>query len=269
MTEAHEKLVLYLDDTGSRNPDHNPDARRDGMDCFGLGGVLVRGEDVYGIWKAHETFCATWDIDYPLHSSDIRGGYGKFGWLRRPENAAAFLPALQRFLLEQPVLGIACVIDRPGYVARYRELHHERLWLMCKTAFCILIERSARHAERQGRRLEVFFEQSGKSEDRDLERYMRELKQTGNPFDAGRSGAYAPMNAEEYRRLVLGKPLRRSKAVPLLQLADLMLYPMAKGRYDPGYAPYQALRAGKMLVDDHLASEELPRLGIKYSCFPA
>jgi hypothetical protein len=38
------KIHLYLDDTGSRNPDHAPDAgRRDGMDCFGLGGKLING----------------------------------------------------------------------------------------------------------------------------------------------------------------------------------------------------------------------------------
>lgn len=268
MVAPEEKLVLYFDDTGSRNPDKNPAARRDGMDCFGFGGILVKGEDVHGIWTAHTGFCERWNIDYPLHSTDIRGPYGKFGWLKKPENAAAFLPDLEKFLLEQPILGTACVIDRPGYVARYAELHNERLWLMCKTAFCILVERAAKLADRQGRKLEIFFEQSGKQEDRDIIGYMKELKRSGNPFDGGRSGDYGPLSADDYRRIVLGSPERRTKAVPLLQIADLMLYPMAKGGYDPSYRPYQSLRSGKKLVDDQLDHEECASLGIKYSCFP-
>lgn len=267
MTRPEEKLILYFDDTGSRNPDHNPDARRDGMDCFGLGGILVRGEDVRGVWDSHTVFCEHWGLDYPLHSSDIRGGHGKFGWLRKPENAGAFLPALQEYLLAQPVLGIACIINRPGYVARYKDEHQERLWLMCKTAFCILVERAAKHADRQGRKLEIFFEQGGKAEDRDIIAYMKELKRTGNPFDGGRSENYEPYTDADYRRCVLGTPLRRTKKVPMLQLADLMLYPMAKGGYDPSYRPYVALRDGRRLVDDQLGEEDLAALGIKYSCF--
>lgn len=268
MAAPEEKLILYFDDTGSRNPDHNPDARRDGMDCFGLGGVLLRGEDIPGVWDAHKAFCGRWEIDYPLHSSDIRGGHGKFGWLRKPENSGAFFPELQDYLLAQPVVGIACIIDRPGYVARYREIHRERMWLMCKTAFCILIERAAKYAERQERKLEVFFEQAGKAEDRDLISYMKELKNTGNPFDGDRSGVYAPYSSGDYRRWVLGSPIRKSKKVPMLQLADLLLYPMAKGGYDPEYKPYAALREHRKLIDDFLSEDERTALGIKYSCFP-
>ena len=269
MTAPEEKIVLYFDDTGSRNPDHNPFVRQDGMDCFGLGGVLVKGEDVSSIWEAHKTFCASWNIDYPLHSSKIRGGQGKFGWLKKPENAGTFYPELNSFLLGQPIIGLACVIDRPGYVARYEGVHRERLWLMCKTAFCILIERAAKYADRQGRKLEIFFEETGKAEDRDIIGYMRELKASGNPFDPGRAGAYAPLSAGDYRRIVLGAPQRRTKKVPLIQLADLMLYPMAKGGYDPLYRPYVALRQANKLIDDVLPVAAQAERGIKYSCFPS
>ena len=97
-----KKYILYFDDTGSRNPDHpnHQIVRDDGMDCFGLGGVLVKEEDVDEILEKHKSFCGEWGIDYPLHSYQIRGGRGKFGWLKNPEKAASFLPhAIEDFLL--------------------------------------------------------------------------------------------------------------------------------------------------------------------------
>src|SRR5712691_1110287 len=126
-----EKYLLYFDDTGSRDPDSNACIpRHDKMDCFGLGGILVKEEDIEAILQKHKSFCAEWNIDYPLHSSKIRGGQGKFGWLKKPENAGLFFPALEEFLLSLPFVGIACVIDRPGYVARYKESYDESLWLL-------------------------------------------------------------------------------------------------------------------------------------------
>jgi hypothetical protein len=53
----------------------------------------------------------------------------------------------------------------------------------------------------------------------------------------------------------------------MVQIADLYLYPIARGGYQPMYSPYVQLRENKKLVDDHLSAEELPHLGIKYSCF--
>jgi len=65
---------LFLDDTGSRDPDHiQPEQRRDKMDCFGLGGILIKEEDVEHLKQAHEAFCAKHVITYPLHSQEIRG----------------------------------------------------------------------------------------------------------------------------------------------------------------------------------------------------
>jgi hypothetical protein len=42
---------------------------------------------------------------------------------------------------------------------------------------------------------------------------------------------------------------------------------MARGGYDADYLPYRTLRNNKKLIDDLLTEEELPHLGIKYSCF--
>ena len=54
---------LYFDDTGSRDPDHNVDKRNDHMNCFGLGGILVKEEDIDTIFKLHKELCAKWEID--------------------------------------------------------------------------------------------------------------------------------------------------------------------------------------------------------------
>jgi hypothetical protein len=42
------KYLLYFDDTGSRDRDRSPSpiVRNDRMDCFGLGGILMKEEDI-------------------------------------------------------------------------------------------------------------------------------------------------------------------------------------------------------------------------------
>ena len=263
-----DEIHLFLDDTGSRHPDHEPrHAREDGMDCFGLGGVLINKEDISEVWNAHRAFCDEWEIDYPLHSHAIRGGRGKFSWLKNPERAVEFLPALNRFLVGLPVIGIGAIIHRPGYVARYKERFAGFPWNMDKTAFMILIERSAKYARSQRRRLRIFFEESGKHEDRDILAFAKELKRQGLPFDGSNSSVYQGLSASEFRQIVLGEPKRRTKKTPMLQIADLYLYPIAKGGYDPTYRPYVELLEAGRLIDAKLNEADRPLLGIKYSCF--
>ena len=168
-----------------------------------------------------------------MHSYEIRGGRGSFSWLKNPERAVQFLPELERFLVGLPVIGIAAIIHRPGYVARYEG----RPWRMDKTAFSILIERSAKHARSKGRRLRVFFERSGKQEDQDIVAFLKGLKSEGMPFDGDNAAAYGGLEAHEFRELVLGEPKGRTKKTPMLQIADLYLYPMAKAGYDASYKP--------------------------------
>lgn len=264
------KYHLYFDDSGSRFPDHEPaeeDIRRDKMDGFALGGVLIKAEEVDEIYKKHKEFCAAWKIDYPLHSSKIRGGRNEFGWLKKPEDAREFLNNLEAYILSLPIIGVACVVDRPGYVQRYKERYKADTWLMCKTSFSILIERSAKFVDSQGRKLEVYFEQSGRKEDRDIKAYMKDLKTKGSPFSNDTSGAYKPLKAEDYKRIILGEPHQRTKAVPMIQIADLVLYPMRKYGYDKDYRPYHALKKAGKLIDCYLKESDIPNEGIKYSCF--
>ncbi|TIQ60834.1 MAG: DUF3800 domain-containing protein, partial [Mesorhizobium sp.] len=97
--------------------------------------------------------------------------------------------------------------------------------------------------------------------------YTRILKTQGMPFDGANSASYGSLTAEEFRDIVRGEPRGRTKATPMLQIADLYLYPMAKGGYDPSYRPYRALMDHKRLIDAHLPPEDLASCGIKYSCF--
>jgi hypothetical protein len=55
----------------------------------------------------------------------------------------------------------------------------------------------------------------------------------------------------------------------MIQIADLYLYVIAKGGYDPNYRPYQALLRHKKLIDALLSEEDRKLRGIKYSCFDA
>ncbi len=263
------KYHLYFDDTGTRDPDNPPypEVRDDAMDCFGLGGVLIREEDIDTVVLAHKTFCREHDITYPLHSSSIRGGRKKFGWLKNPEKAVLFYADLEAYLLSLPIITIACVVHRPGYLARYREKYQERIWLMCKTAFSILIERAAKYVDDHDGAMEVYFEKSGKKEDRDIIQYMRDLKTDGLAFDEKTSGGYTPLAPEDFRRLCLGKPIRKSKKTPMIQIADLVLFPMAKAGYDSTYRPYVSLKQAGKLIDCTLEKEAIPLRGVKYSCF--
>jgi hypothetical protein len=264
-----KEIHLYFDDTGSRHPDHAPaEVRRDGMDCFGLGGVLINEEDIDDFIATYKSFRKGWNIDYPFHSHKIRGGRDEFGWLKKPENAAAFLPDLEDMLLSLPILGIAAIVHRPGYVERYKELYRDRIWMMSKTAYSVLIERSAKYAHSKNRKLRVFFEGAGRAEDAETIAYARALKKDGMPFNQENSVSYGALTAEEFQDIVQGEPRRKTKATPMMQIADLVLYPMAKGGYDPSYRPYRKLLDHGKLIDSILKPEQLPMCGIKYSCFP-
>jgi len=237
------------------------------MDCFSLGGVMIAEENIDNVLSRYKRFCDEHDITYPLHSWAIRGGRGKFAWLKRPESARVFFSALDQLIEDLPFISIACVIHRPGYIERYKDRYQENLWFMCRTAYCILIERAAKFAEQRGRRLEINFEESGKKEDRAIVEYDRLLKQSGLPFSTDTSSNYTPLQAEDFRRILWGKPKRKTKNTPMMQIADLVLYPMAKAGYEATYKPYLTLKRAGKLIDCHLEEDQVLLRGIKYSCF--
>jgi hypothetical protein len=143
-------LNFYMDDSGTRTPNRKPmpfDATT--KDFFALGGVLINEEDEAHSRKLYSDFASRWSIAYPLHSVEIRHSTGNFTWLKRDSaEYGKFMNDLTQTLLAMNVLGIACVIDRPGYDARYREKYGRRQWHLCQTALCIVVERAAKFARR-------------------------------------------------------------------------------------------------------------------------
>lgn len=259
---------LYFDDSGIRFPDkQQKPTRDDGMDHFALGGILVKGEDRSQIIEDYKELRRKWRITYPLRSSDIRGKRGNYVWLTEKSVHDDFFKDLNAYLCDIPAIGFAAVINRPGYNSRYEEKYGEERWWMCKTAFSILVERASKYVLANGGQLKLRFEEAGKKEDRAIMNYFKDLKTTGMPFDVSTSSKYEYLNAEDFRRVLLGEPERQTKKSPLLQVADLYLYPMVKGGYDKEYAPYKIFRENSKLIDDLLSKEELESKGIKYSCF--
>ena len=85
------------------------------------------------------------------HSREERG----FDWLNDSDIATSFFHELEEWLLSLPIVCIASTIHRPGYVERCKDLYRDRLWLRCKTAYPVPIERAAKFAGRESRKLEV------------------------------------------------------------------------------------------------------------------
>lgn len=258
---------LYIDDSGTRNPDRNPHGKQF-KDWFALGGILVKEEDEPTVEGLHAKFCSTWNIDYPLHSYDIREKTARFSWLGKLNGTefSKFMSDLSELLTSIPVIGHACVIDRSGYQARYREKYGRQTWMLCQTAFGVICERSAKLAINEKRKLRVYPERGDKSVDRRVQNYYAALRLEGMPFAKATSDKYGPLTANQLKDTLYDLKFK-SKTSALAQLADLYLYPIARGGYDATYLPYKMLREKKRLIDDLLPTDELESRGIKYSCF--
>jgi hypothetical protein len=261
-------LNFYMDDSGTRTPNRkplpfNPHERN----FFALGGVLINEEDEASARKAHDDFCERWRLDYPLHSVEIRHSAGRFSWLRRETNEyELFMRDLTRLLTSIDVLGLACVIDRAGYDARYREKYGRRQWHLCQTAFCISVERAAKFARRHGRKLRVMPERSCRADERRLANYFEALKTSGPPFEQASSSIYAPLSGAEFAE-TLHEIRFKSKSSPLGQIADIFLWPLVMSAYRESNRACVALRNAGRFIESRLSAEDVERCGSKRSCF--
>jgi hypothetical protein len=210
MSRSAPVFHLYIDDTGTRDINLESDLpRADGMDHFALGGFLVADGAVCEILAAHKQLSEKWGLTYPLHSTRIRGRRKAFSWLRTDlKKEAEFLSDLTSFIVGAPIVCISCVIDRPGYKARYSKIYSEP-WLLCQTAFAILVERACKYVARSNGNLSIYFEQSGEREDRAQVDYMKSLKTVGMPFPGSKAAGYRNLPAEDFKRIVIGEPRRR------------------------------------------------------------
>lgn len=260
---------LYVDDSGSRLPDKRTDPaedRKDRMNAFALGGFLVKSEEASYVYDMHARLIEDFGIEGVLHSHKIRGCQGEFRWLKNhPERASEFYHRVTHMLTRSPLLATACVVHRPGYRGRYDPLYGSQRWLLCKSAYTILVERAAKYARRHGRRLRVYVEASGKKEDQAIKEYHRALLDQGMLFDAGRSSIYSPLQQQDFASALFKNPKFIKKDNPYAQVADLLLYPLVKSGYDPHYRPYVDLYQAGNLIDVCVGSPD--REGVKYYCF--
>ena len=261
-------LNFYMDDSGTRAPNRKPlpfDPRR--HEFFALGGVLINEEDEGAARTAYEEFCRRWSIEYPLHSVEIRHSSHGFGWLKRGvDEYERFMRDLSRFLTTIDVVGLACVVDRPGYDARYREKYGRRQWHLCQTAFSIVVERATKYARDNGRKLRVMPERSSRGDERRIQTYFECLKEGGAPFDRKSSSLYGPLYSDEFCDTLY--ELRfKAKSSPMAQVADLYLWPLAIAGYDARNRAYGLLRAAGRLIEHRLPEDQWAERGTKYSCF--
>ena len=260
-------FTFYMDETGSRHPDKKADASRAGKDWFGLGGVLIRGEHNDHARQLVSQFAGRWKLQSPAHLTDMMAERKGFAWLgrRKQEERDQFWRDWHATLVDAQVIGLGCIVDRPGYVARgYLEKHPDK-WLLCRSAFDISVDRAAKIARREGRKLHIVFEQDPGINDI-MHGYFANLKEKGLAFDASNSGKYTPLSRDEFAE-TLGRIQHKPKSHSLLQIADSYIYAMARYRYDKKYPMYRHLRDHLRIADFALPNECLPHMGVKYYCF--
>jgi hypothetical protein len=237
-----------------------------------MGGILLREADEAAIRERLDAFRAAWrdrlPLDVPLHSYDIRQGKGAYEWLRQDhEVRASFMNAVARLVSSSPILCTACVIDRAGYAKRYFDKYDaNNRWLLCKTALSVLLERTVKYVGLQDGVVRVYAERTNEQIDRALEGYYKELRTNGMPFDGSAMTAYQPPDPAVFKATLYDFKVK-DKSSPLMQLADLCLYPVCNGGYNKSGRDYKMLLDERKLIDTVLAPEHVRTMGIKYSCF--
>ncbi|WP_281272881.1 DUF3800 domain-containing protein [Vibrio pectenicida] len=156
-------------------------------------------------------------------------------------------------------------MDRPNYRERYSEVYEDK-WQLCRSAYQILVERALKFVRSmEGTKLIVHVEKTGRKEDKKIQDYHNVLRAQGMEFNASRSAIYSPVEGEEVARFVTKNVIFQSKESRLMQLADVVLYPVIKGGYDKEYPPYKLLAKNNLIIDAHV--KDVRKMGVKYYCF--
>lgn len=259
------EFALYLNESGSPKPNPNDSAR-----FFAMGGVLIERNNEDHVKTLVADFKSRWNIadEVPLHANEIRSQKKRFAWLGKlsEKEQALFMEDLTQTITTCPMLVHACIVSRDGYLKRYLNIYGENTWEMMKSGFSIAVERAAKYAALKNGTLMVYFESAGKKEYTLLKKYFNELRSQGHPFDNNRASKYSPLSIGELFRLLRGIDSKK-KSNPMMQLADLCLYPVIQGKEQPDNKAFLALRNAKLLVDCYLKPNQMSELGIKYYCF--
>lgn len=261
---------LYVDESGTRHPDRQRGLSDDAPGgWFGLGGLLIKDSAEEAAKQSIALFRERWPElrGAPFHSYEIRNATDGFSWLTRvsAQRRVDFLNDLSALIAALPFHGLACVVDRDGYNARYLREFGPRRWKLCKTAFSILLERACKFALHHDSKLRVYVERVDKKTDNQMKGYYETLKNNGLPFDAGRSAHYGPLDPEQFKS-TLYEFRMKDKTSDLMQIADLVLWPICVNGYFEEVRPYQALAASGQLVEC-LCGADSDLAGTKYSCF--
>lgn len=115
---ACDVVNFYMDDSGTRHPDHKRGKRaKHDFDWFALGGVLVKEDDEPEARRLHEVFCQKWGLNSPIHSVEVRSRTQGFLWLeRRPKrDQDIFYEDLYQLIKDSPVVGLV-VADEFGKI---------------------------------------------------------------------------------------------------------------------------------------------------------
>lgn len=258
---------FYIDETGNRNPDQKPDRHREHRDWFGIGGILVKSEDIQDCKDKRQAFAEKWNVTSPFHMTDMLGNHKKFAWLGRipEEERHKFWGEYKTLLATVPAIGLSCIIDRPGYVARGYLKDNPDRWLLCRSAFDISVERAAKIARKDGRKLNIVFEQDAGINEI-IVGYFKSLKANGLGFNEARSDKYGPLTQAEFAETLSGIEYK-PKSNSILQLADSYLYAMARHPYDKKFDVYCRLRDSRKTANTCLENDEIASMGIKHYCF--
>lgn len=265
---------LYLDETGTRKLNKNRESTEK-YEAFGIGGFLIREEDIEIAKQAHDDLCSKWNINYPLHLTKIRNGNSPFGWLRRIEGDVERLRTIEAFntdlgdcLKKFPMIGLGCVVNKQKFYTEASEQYPKSRWAICKTAFTITLERAARFAIDENRKLRVYIEASGEKDDRRLIQYFNEMKIGGNPFNKENSSKYSPLSQYELADVLYDIQVHKKSEGKLIHFADILAYPIMRGAYpDKPYWLHSFLMNSGILSDAILPTEAIPVRGIKYAHF--
>lgn len=263
-------MTFYMDETGNRLPDRKSDKSRDGRDWFAFGGILINQEDEVAAKNARDAAAAELGVRVPFHITDMLAPAKGFRWLkrRRKSEQEAFWSRYRELLTSLPVVGFACVIDRPRYVARgYLEKHGNDRWLLCRSAFDIAVERAAKYARMRDKKLRVIFE-GDVGYNSIVEGYFERLKNEGLEFDEANSEKYKPLTQADFAA-TLTTIENRAKSNRLLQMADSYIYAIARSRYERRWWLYEALRDAQKISDFALDGDAdlIREMGIKAYCF--
>lgn len=274
MLPTKKIYCLFVDDSGSQCPDRNQAPRIDGIDVYALGGILIEETAIEGVKSLHKQLMIKHELECPndsfakvnLHSTKIRCKKDDFKWLENnPQKAASFHHDLSELIISIPIVGHACIVDRSNYHQRFAGIKNK--WEIGRSAYQILIERAVKFVRSNGgTKLKIYVEKTGKKEDKLIQSYHERIRTEGMEFDPKNSSIYSPINNEEISNFLLKNVEFGTKDNRMLQLADLVLYPLIKGYFDKKYPPYQALLKNNKIID--CLVQDPKKEGVKYYCFP-